>query len=80
VINMPHDGDYRGARGYARGIIRRLFNDRFVIQGNLPDGTAVLRCDNNRGIGVDRLIDRGHHAHGHQLGDDLLCRKIHLPG
>ena len=76
MVDVPHDRHDRGTadrlRG-ARGLLDRL--DQLILDSRLFErlrGMAHLLDDERRGVLVEHLIDRDHHAHLHERLDDLV--------
>ena len=81
VIDMAHDGD-DWRTGTQRcilvgGALQALQNVGF---GNALDGVPVFRSDELGGVGIDRVVDRRHHAVLHQHLDDVHCAARHTVG
>ena len=58
-----------------------LFLDhRLVVQRHHVDLAAVLGGEQRGGVRVDLLVDRHHHPHAHELGDEVGALEVHLAG
>ena len=81
VIDMAHDRDHRRPRDadlvgidfLGQAGLDIAFGDAFEL-------VAHLRHHQLGGVGVDRLVDGGHHAHAHQRLDDVGAALAHARG
>jgi hypothetical protein len=67
VVDVAHDGDHRRPRQQAALGIGRVGEAGLdVALGDALGPMPHLLHHDLRGVGVDRLVDGGHHAHAHQ--------------
>ena len=80
VIDVAHHGDHRRPRDQlARDLLGLgLLDRRFDVEGDVLDAVAELIGDQRRGIDVEDLVERRHHAEVHQLLDDLAGLDPHV--
>ena len=80
VIDVAHHGDHRRARDHlAHGLFGLALLDRgFDVEGDVLDAVAELVGDQRRGVDVEHLVERRHHAEVHQLLDDLAGFDAHV--
>ena len=81
VIDVTHDRHHRRAwRHSTVVVVRRVEAFENVRIGNPADGVAQFSHHQFGGVGVDRLVHRSHHAHFHQLADDVTRALGHTVG
>ena len=80
VIDMAHHGDHRRPRDHlARDLLGLALLDRgFDVEGDVLDAVAELVGDQRRGVDVEHLVERRHHAEVHQLLDHLAGLDAHV--
>jgi hypothetical protein len=81
VIDVAHDGDHRRPRDHRLvgiGRIREAGLD--VALGDALEPVAHLRHHQLGGVGIDHLVDGGHHAHAHQRLDHVGAALGHAGG
>ena len=81
VVDMAHDRDDRGARLQHVGLVGLAAHaDLDVGFGDAAHPVAEFGDDQLGGVGVDRLVDRRHHAHAHQRLDHVGAALGHAVG
>ena len=81
VIDVAHHGDHRRPRDHLAddGLFGlALFDRGFDVEGDVLDAVAELVGDQRRGVDVEHLVERRHHAEVHQLLDDLAGLDAHV--
>ena len=72
MVYMAHNGDHRRTVKQLIGRIHFRFYDGFFFKGCFFQLKSEFRCDQAGGVIINGLIDRDHHAHAHQFGNQFV--------
>ena len=54
------------------------FQHAFNVEGDVLNLMIEFRCDQGRGVGIEHLVDRRHHADAHQFLDHFAGLNAHF--
>ncbi len=80
VVDVAHDGHDRRTRLKLLGLVFGDVEERLLLERDVTHFVLVLAGDQGRRVEVDRLVDRSHHAHLHELADDVHRLDAELVG